>query len=214
MFASTKKHNLYRQLRSCFIDTFDSWRSVAFSDSMLLLQQSAYTSSMSSQLGRTGTKHELAIRPNRHHTSSSAQPQACYDAHALEDFGRPHVIFSDGGVLNDLYPLQACKLVGGSEVVTLELLPQLVPLFLCPPDQRGAYGSSSPPAAPPAASSGPTQPIRLVCHQSHPTGLSLYAKRCRAQLSSQGPQVLLQVVAADLFLFYMQADAKLCRQAF
>lgn len=54
--------------------------------------------------------------------------------------------------------LQACKLVGGNEVVTLELLPQLVPMFLCPPDQRGAYGSSIPPANPSA-----TQPIRSVC---------------------------------------------------
>ena len=44
--------------------------------------------------------------------------------------------------------MQASKVVGGSEVVSLELLPQLVPLFLCPPDQRGAYGSSIPPAAP------------------------------------------------------------------
>ena len=33
--------------------------------------------------------------------------------------------------------LQACKLVGGNEVVTLELLPQLVPLFLCPPRPAG-----------------------------------------------------------------------------
>ena len=55
--------------------------------------------------------------------------------------------------------LQACKLVGGNEVVVLELLPQLVPLFLCPLDQRGAYGSSIPPAAPSAP-----QPIRSVCH--------------------------------------------------
>ena len=62
-------------------------------------------------------------------------------------------------VPSDLHTLlQACKLVGGHEVVTLELLPQLVPLFLCPPDQRGAYGSSIPPANPSA-----TQPIRSVC---------------------------------------------------
>ena len=54
--------------------------------------------------------------------------------------------------------MQACKLAGGHDVVTLELLPQLVPLFLCPPDQRGAYGSSIPPAAPSA-----TQPTRSVC---------------------------------------------------
>lgn len=60
------------------------------------------------------------------------------------------------------YPVQACKLVGGHEVVTLELLPQLVPLFLCPPDQRGDYGSSIPPAAPSA-----THPARSVCLQTH-----------------------------------------------
>ena len=41
----------------------------------------------------------------------------------------------------------------------MELLPQLVPLFLCPPDQRGAYGSSIPPAAP-SATPAP-QPARL-----------------------------------------------------
>ena len=54
-----------------------------------------------------------------------------------------------------LWLVQASKQVGGSEVVSMELLPQLVPLFLCPPDQRGAYGSSIPPAAPSAP-----QPIR------------------------------------------------------
>lgn len=57
--------------------------------------------------------------------------------------------------------VQACKLIGGHEVVTLELLPQLVPLFLCPPDQRGAYGSSIPPAAPSAI-----HPARSVCFHS------------------------------------------------
>lgn len=92
-----------------------------------------------------------------------------------------------------LYTLQACKLVGGNEVVTLELLPQLVPLFLCPPDQRGAYGSSTPPVAPPAASSGPTQPIRSVCPHSYPTWLCPCGERCTAQLSFSGPSVLLHL---------------------
>lgn len=105
-------------------------------------------------------------------------------------------MFSDGNYLvTHLYTLQACKLVGGNEVVTLELLPQLVPLFLCPPDQRGAYGSSTPPAAPPAASSGPTQPNRSVCPHSHLAWLCSYGERRRAQLSTSGPQVLLQVTA-------------------
>lgn len=79
--------------------------------------------------------------------------------------------------------LQACKLVGGNEVVTLELLPQLVPLFLCPPDQRGAYGSSIPPATPSA-----TQPIRSVCLcevtliLSLQGCLSVSSKRCRPKM--------------------------------
>ena len=59
------------------------------------------------------------------------------------------------------YALQASKLVGGNDAVALELLPQLVPLFSCPPDQRAAYGSSNPPAAPSAPSSTPP-PSRSV----------------------------------------------------
>lgn len=39
-------------------------------------------------------------------------------------------------------------MVGGNETVTQELLPQLVPLFLVPPDQRPVFGSTTPPAGP------------------------------------------------------------------
>ena len=45
---------------------------------------------------------------------------------------------------------QASKMVGGNEAVMQELLPQLVPLFLVPPDQRPVFGSTLPPAAPQA----------------------------------------------------------------
>lgn len=55
-------------------------------------------------------------------------------------------------------------------MVTLELLPQLVPLFLCPPDQRGDYGSSIPPAAPSA-----THPARSAFCKPVLTGVACLA---------------------------------------
>lgn len=44
--------------------------------------------------------------------------------------------------------LQACKMAGGRELFTAELLPQLLPVFTCTPALRAAYGSSLPPPQP------------------------------------------------------------------
>ena len=41
---------------------------------------------------------------------------------------------------------QACNAAGGAEVLTLEVLPQLLPIFTCSAAQRRAYGCSIPSA--------------------------------------------------------------------
>ncbi|KAL0056421.1 hypothetical protein WJX82_011195 [Trebouxia sp. C0006] len=87
--------------------------------------------------------------------------------------------------------LQASKIVGGSEVVSMELLPQLVPLFLCPPDQRGAYGSSIPPAAP-SATPAP-QPARS---QTSNAAAAASSKATDAPISLQ--QRMQQALSADI----------------
>ncbi|DBB03865.1 TPA: Spectrin beta chain, non-erythrocytic 5 [Trebouxia sp. C0004] len=86
--------------------------------------------------------------------------------------------------------LQASRIVGGSQVVTMELLPQLLPLFLCPPDQRGAYGSSIPPAAPSAP-----QPARS---QASNAATAANSTATAAPISLQ--QRMQQALSADIAL--------------
>ena len=59
-------------------------------------------------------------------------------------------------------------MVGGSDTMTQELLPQLVPLFLVPPDQRPLFGSTIPATGPVATDAIP----RLVKYT--PESLSAY----------------------------------------
>lgn len=87
--------------------------------------------------------------------------------------------------------LQASKIVGGSEVVSMELLPQLVPLFLCPPDQRGAYGSSIPPAGP----SAPPAPQSARCQTSNAAAAAA-STATDAPISLQ--QRMQQALSADI----------------
>lgn len=49
--------------------------------------------------------------------------------------------------------MQACTAAGGAEVLTLEVLPQLLPIFTCSAAQRRAYGCSIP--SPPSAETEP-----------------------------------------------------------
>ena len=49
---------------------------------------------------------------------------------------------------------QACKLAGSQDAVAQELLPQLLPMFSIPSEQRAAYGSSVPPTAAGAQAGG------------------------------------------------------------
>ncbi|KAL0031838.1 hypothetical protein WJX79_010539 [Trebouxia sp. C0005] len=87
--------------------------------------------------------------------------------------------------------LQASKIVGGGEVVSMELLPQLVPLFLCPPDQRGAYGSSIPPAAPSATPA--SQPAR-----SQTSNAAAAANRTATDAPISLQQRMQQALSADI----------------
>lgn len=57
-------------------------------------------------------------------------------------------------------------MVGGSDTMTQELLPQLVPLFLVPPDQRPVFGSTIPPTGPIATDAIPrlvTSMLAAIC---------------------------------------------------
>ncbi len=61
---------------------------------------------------------------------------------------------------------QACSAVGDGALAR-DVVPQLAPLFACPPAQRGAYGSTEPgrpdaPDQPPARSGAPERAARSV----------------------------------------------------
>ncbi|KAK9916467.1 hypothetical protein WJX75_002924 [Coccomyxa subellipsoidea] len=53
--------------------------------------------------------------------------------------------------------LQACNAAGGAEVLTMEVLPQLLPIFTCSAVQRRAYGCSIPAPPPAPAEASPSE---------------------------------------------------------